>query len=59
MYNDDGSMSSENDVGAAWELSRMQPEAEAQSVENGTYLAFRYGVPTSNHGHVPASAFAR
>ena len=48
-----------NVVRSTWELSRMQPEPEAQSVQNGAYLTFGCGVPTSNPGHVPASAFAR
>jgi hypothetical protein len=48
VYNDDGSVPSENHIGTARELSHVQPEAETQSVKNRPYLTFRYRVPTSN-----------
>jgi len=59
MYNNDGSMPWENDVGTPRQSGHMQPESAAHPVKNGTDLAFRYSVPTSNAGHVPASSFAR
>jgi hypothetical protein len=59
VHNNDRSMPWKNDVRAARELGHMQPESAAHPVKNGTDLAFRYSVPTSNAGHIPASSFAR
>jgi hypothetical protein len=59
VHNNDRSMPWKNDVRAAREPGHMQPESAAHPVKNGTDLAFRYSVPTSNAGHIPASSFAR
>jgi hypothetical protein len=59
VHNNDGSMPWENDVRAAGECGDVEPESTAYPVKNGTDLAFRHCVPTSNAGHVPASSFPR
>jgi hypothetical protein len=58
VYSNDGSMPWEDNVRAAWQAGYVQPEAASHPVENGPDLAFRYSVPTSNPGHVPASAIS-
>jgi len=46
----------QNNVGPAKHtVPRAKPEAEAESVKQGTYQLFRSRIPRANTGHIPAS----
>jgi hypothetical protein len=59
VYDNNGSISRQNDIGPAWQSGYVKPEAATHPVQNGPDLSLCGGIPATDARHVPTSTFRR
>jgi hypothetical protein len=55
VYKYDPVQSNKDQIGSAWQILPVEPETEAQTVDDGTYHEFRFGILAPNSGHAAAA----